>query len=215
MPPSADQIPRLLAGTRDPLTYCFFVDRATHAVEADESELDPAHVDHRDRAEARCLDAVALQQLVRGRDPLRPEVGQMVVGEVGHVRAHHCQTVDEPRVAAERERRGRHDGTTREQWRLQIDVRDVRVLRVVRGRAERPQEVVTVGGVVVDAPCRNHVAGDEQGPDTARVRRHRIARMEQALQAQNGKPAGAVGERRLVGEVWGGDQDSGAGRDRG
>jgi len=46
------------------------VDRTPDAVEADEPELDAAHVDHRDGTEARREDAVVLEQLVRRGDSL-------------------------------------------------------------------------------------------------------------------------------------------------
>ena len=145
----------------DALFQAFLVDGAPHAVEADEPELDPAHVDHRHRTEAGGLDPVLLQKLVGQRDPLGAVVAQVIVRQVGDVRPHQGQPVDEPSVTTERESFGRDHGAAREQRRFEIDVGDVRVLRVVGGRAKRPQEVAPLGRVVVDPTGRNHVTSDE------------------------------------------------------
>src|SRR5205807_9406040 len=83
------------------------VDRATDAVESDESELDASHVDDGDRAEAGGQHAVFVQELVSGGDASGSVVREVVVGKVHDLGGHQGQTVDEARVATESEALGR------------------------------------------------------------------------------------------------------------
>src|SRR5713101_6090772 len=150
---------------RDALLKRVPVDRSAHAVETDEPELDAADVDHGDGPEPAREDSVLVQQLVGGGDAGRPIVGEVVVGEVDDLRTHQGQPVDEPGVTAEGEAlRGAHR-TARDQRRLQVDVRDVGILREIGGRPERPQEVVVVhyGGFPRDSAGGDDIAGHDHG----------------------------------------------------
>ena len=113
-----------------------------------------------------------VQQVLREVDAFGAVVGQVIVGEVRNVGPHQRHSVYEPRIAAEGEALFGADRAAREQRRLEVDVRDVRVLRVRSGRPERPQVVVAHGGEVRDPSSRDHVTRHEQRADPGRIDRH-------------------------------------------
>src|SRR5262249_5269524 len=116
--------------------------------------------------------------------PLRVGAGvHVVVGEVGDLRPDQREPADEPRVAAEDEAGGAGLAAGQERG-LEVDEGDVRVLHVVGGRTERPQEVVPVRRLDVDEPGRDGVAGGQQRPGARRVGGHLARGVEETVERQ-------------------------------